>query len=75
MNAYKQRIIECKRADSLMAVRHKCKCGHVVYIPAKCKFIYCNWCGRKVWENDKTKFKYLLQQKMEQVQKQEGRSR
>lgn len=80
MNAYKQRIIECKRADSLMAVRHKCKCGHTVYIPARCKFVYCDWCYRRVWRDEETKFKYKLLEKLgkadnEQIQEQKSRSR
>ena len=66
---------ERKRADSLSKIRHICKCGHSVYVPAKNKFVYCNWCGRKVWKNDKIKFEYLLKQKLEQVQKQKSRSR
>ena len=75
MNLRKHMYLERKRADYRSVGRCKCKCGHVVYIPAKCKFIYCNWCGRKVWKNDKIKFEYLLKQKLEQVQKQKNSSR
>ena len=80
MNVHRQRIIECKKADSLMPVRHVCKCGHTVYVPVKYEFVYCDWCFRRVWRDEKTKFKYKLMAKLgkinnEQVQKQKSRSR
>ena len=49
MNMRKHMYLDRKRADYMSAVRHKCRCGHVVYIPARCKFVYCDWCYRRVW--------------------------
>ncbi len=51
---------ERKRADSLSKIRHVCKCGHSVYIPAKNKFVYCSHCNCKVFKNDLCKFEYEL---------------
>lgn len=80
MNQRKHMYLDRKRADYMAVCRHKCKCGHIVYIPAKCKFVYCDWCFRRVWKDEQTKFKYKLMEKIgkadnEQVQKPKSRSR
>ena len=80
MNVRRHMYLERKRADYMSAVRHKCRCGHVVYIPARCKFVYCDWCYRRVWRDEETKFKYKLLEKLgktdnEQKQVQKRRSR
>lgn len=45
-------------------VRVYCKCGHSVIIPAWVDRKLCNWCGRYVKQDKKTKFKYELRKKM-----------
>lgn len=51
---------ERKRADSLSKIRHICKCGHSVYVPARNRFAYCSHCDRKVFNTDFNKFEYEL---------------
>ena len=36
----------------------KCECGHSMFF--KRDYHICTWCGRKVYKDDKTKFKYEL---------------
>lgn len=36
----------------------KCKCGHSMFFERD--YHYCTWCGRKVYKDDRTKFKYEL---------------
>ena len=69
-----------QRDNEFSKVRHVCKCGHTVYVPVKYDFVYCDWCFRRVWRDEETKFKYKLMAKLgqtnnEQVQKQKSRSR
>ena len=69
-----------QRDNEFSKVRHVCTCGHTVYVPVKYEFVYCDWCYRRVWRDEKTKFKFKLMEKLgqtnnEQVQKQKGRSR
>lgn len=58
---------ERKRADELSKIRHICKCGHSVYIPAKNKFVYCSHCCRRVFKNNLCKFEYELFRTMGKV--------
>lgn len=55
---------EIKRANDISKVRHLCKCGHSVIIPAKLDFIYCSHCNRIVYKNEKAKFKHKLSIKL-----------
>lgn len=59
---------EAKLANAYGDIRHKCKCGHTVFIISKFDFVYCDWCGRKVFKNDKAKFKYKLLKNMGKIQ-------
>lgn len=36
----------------------KCKCGHSMFF--KRDYHICTWCGKRVYKDDKTKFKYEL---------------
>lgn len=46
--------------EAYAQIRHKCKCSHTLYIPAYKEFVLCNYCGRKVYRDEKVKFKNLL---------------
>lgn len=51
---------EVKISEALSKIRHKCKCGHTVFIPNKVDFVYCDYCFRRVYKNDFSKFKREL---------------
>lgn len=36
----------------------KCECGHSMFF--KRDYHICTWCGKRVYKDDKTKFKYEL---------------
>jgi hypothetical protein len=42
--------------------RKLCKCGHslVMYPFEKLDYKVCKWCGRRVYKNEQTRFKYIL---------------
>ena len=52
--------METKLANAFSEISHICKCGHVVHIQSNIDFVYCDWCGRKVYKNDLVKFKRKL---------------
>lgn len=41
-----------------------CKCGHSAYVRPSLSHIYCTHCGRKVKNNTKGRFRYILLGKM-----------
>lgn len=41
--------------------KRKCKCGHTQLLGAKDRVIY-NYCGKYIYKDDKTKFKYKLKE-------------
>ena len=47
-----------KKRDFITNNTVKCECGHSMFF--KRDYHYCTWCGRKVYKDDKTKFKYEL---------------
>lgn len=55
---------EEKIANELSKIRHKCSCGHTVYIPQRNEFVYCDWCFRRVYKDEKTKFKHKLLERL-----------
>lgn len=57
------RIEESRYRDELSKIRVKCKCSHVLYFPSYGPDIkICNHCGKRVFRNDKVKFKTLLEE-------------
>lgn len=53
-------ISEIKIANDLSKIKHKCKCGHTVYISNRVDFVYCDYCFRRVFRNDFIEFKHKL---------------
>lgn len=51
---------ERKEADYFKPLRVKCKCGHVVTLPAYVDTLICSWCGNKLENNTKAHFMYKL---------------
>jgi len=47
----------------------KCECGHSMFFVKD--YHICSWCGRKVYKDDKTKFKYELIKKIKEKNKEE----
>lgn len=62
-----------KRQISLDKVKHYCKCGHTVYVPARNVFVYCNWCNRKVYQDKRSEFEYKLLRSLGKVDNREIR--
>ena len=48
--------IDEKRENALSEIKHTCKCGHVVLIPEKYDFVYCDHCWKRVYKNNDTVF-------------------
>ena len=47
-------------------VRAICKCGHRAKLPVMKSYTICSWCGAKIVNNSKARFKYMLKKKMEE---------
>lgn len=58
MNRGLKKQIE-KWNQRLMCVR-KCECSHSVDYLSNRDYIVCTWCGRRIYKNDKIKFRYEL---------------
>lgn len=57
----KKYIDNIQRVDEELAkCRKKCRCGHTVEVPNSHKGDYklCNWCGHRVYKNDRTQKEY-----------------
>ena len=58
-------ISEYKRmTDEYQKIKHYCKCGHSVIIPAWVDKQICNWCGNYVFRNKKIEFEHRLKEKI-----------
>ena len=51
---------EIKLSEAFDRIKHKCKCGHTVHVKSKLDFVYCDWCGRRVFRTEKIEFKRKL---------------
>ena len=47
-------------------IRTICKCGNRVKLPVMKSYIICDWCGRKIINDSKARFKYMLKKKLEE---------
>lgn len=45
-----------KYHNKLQENKHKCKCGHTVYIASNKDKVLCSWCHRYVYKDKKTEF-------------------
>jgi hypothetical protein len=50
---------DAKLAQELSKYRHKCKCGHTLFL-IKNPYKICSNCGRPVFKNEKIKFIYKV---------------
>lgn len=48
-----------------------CPCGHSVAIPNKVDRVLCTWCGKWVYKNKQTEFRYKLQEQLKKQKKSE----
>lgn len=54
-----------KYHSKMTEYKTKCKnCGHGMAIPPQLDKIICDWCGRYIFKDDKTEFKYRLLEKL-----------
>ena len=54
-------IKEFKRmTDEYEQVKYICKCGHRVVIPKWVDKQLCDWCGRYVFKDKRSEFKYRI---------------
>ncbi len=53
-----------KYHEKIQAIKHTCKCGHVVIIPVYKDRTLCGHCGFWVYKTPKLEFEYKLKEKM-----------
>lgn len=53
-----------KRYDKEQRHMVYCKCGHSIYFSGVKDRMNCNWCGRWVYKDEKTKMKYKVKECM-----------
>lgn len=63
---------DTKLFETLTKVSIKCKCSHTVVLSPRQEKIMCNWCGRYVYKNEKTEFKYNLLNQMKRAKEVKG---
>lgn len=71
MKRWKEHEEWSRRQDSLEKVKKICKCGHVVYVPKRNVFVYCTWCYRKVFQDERSEFEYNIFKSMGKVNNEE----
>lgn len=49
-----------KHAEYMSQFKHKCKCGHNVYLSERHPRIICSWCKRMVYLDKKEEFRNTL---------------
>ena len=62
-----------RHRDYLEQIKHICSCGHVVYVPKRNIFVYCTWCFRKVFQDEKSEFEYNILKHIGKVNNREVR--
>lgn len=50
--------------DEQQKFRHKCNCGHTVYIANKLGVAECSYCHNLVFKDKKSEFEYRLKQNL-----------
>lgn len=53
---------DIKLMNAYSEIRHYCKCGHSVILPAFVDKKICSWCGHYVFRTPKIEFEYKLKQ-------------
>ena len=54
-----------KRGEIFADYRIKCpNCGHSITLTNRFGRVLCNWCGKWVYKDSKTEFKYKLKEKI-----------
>lgn len=51
-----------KMTDEYEKVKYICKCGHRVVIPKWVDKQLCDWCGRYVFKDKRSEFKYRIKE-------------
>ena len=55
-----------KYLENLSKITFICKCSNRVVVPNKKIYSICDWCGRRVFRNEKEEFIYTLKEKMKE---------
>lgn len=65
--------IDKKRGDGMRVVYVKatCKCGHVIPFLTN-KFVYCRYCGRKVYPEKKSEFRDKVMNEIKKIKEKEN---
>lgn len=58
MKKYKTNVE--KYVENMSRFKHKCKCGHIIYLNDKHPKAICSWCGRMNYKDEREKFKNIL---------------
>lgn len=53
------------REQNLSNGKTTCECGHVLIIPAYIHYMFCRHCGRKVMNQSRDHFKYVMMKKLD----------
>lgn len=56
-----------KMTDEYEKVKYICKCGHRVVIPKWVDKQLCDWCGRYVFKDKRSEFKYRIKEAIKWV--------
>ena len=56
-------------------IRTICKCGNRVKLPVMKSYIICDWCGKRIENKSKARFKYMLRRKLNEDTRNEIRDR
>lgn len=56
-----------KKENYFTPLKHKCKCGHTIMIPAFRDKILCDWCGHYVYRDEQAEFKDKLKQNINKI--------
>lgn len=69
MNQYLKWKEDTRRQQEMSKIRRKCSCSHSVIIPVWIDKKVCSYCGRLVYKDDETKFKYKLFYAIRKIEK------
>ncbi len=71
MKIIKETVAEKRRTEAFMKIRHKCDCGHTVYIPEYRDSSICGYCYKTVYKNEQVKFRNKLNSKLLKINQRE----
>ena len=61
-----------KKMADIDKVKYVCKCSHRVIIPTWADRTLCDWCGKYVYKDKETEFKYMMKGAINSVKAKEN---